>query len=1295
MFKRKRLGVSALLASIILIAITIAAGLIIYAVTSGTISTESKKTQVSFEYLGLYKGTSPRVLFAATIKNTGNKPIKSLMIRLHNESEFIVPSITEVFPLEPGKCVGVSLTEPQIHTDWYIVGNQYLVFVRAVATDGSAFTHSVTVMCLGLEGGAQPSGVTVTFRAEGLGTYGPVLTVDGQDYTHEDLPLSFTWEVGSVHNFAWHTGIPNRAQNPDTKYLWLNCEGLTTSREGSIAVPEEGGEIVAHYGRQYRLLVDLIGAGSTAPAPGEYWYNESESVDLEATPDAGWAFSHWVVNNETLTDANISVTMNKPYNATACFGTVTSGVIKFELSYRELPELGGGTWGAIADQGERASDAKLPVGQGPPVILIVDGVSYTVDDFPVYIPASAGSLHSYVWLQSIEDPTLEGANHIFSTSGLAEVEELASPIETPHPCPTGYSNSWTISVSGAKRIRVHFTKLSITGADELTISSSNGKVEKYACWCNLTDWWSLWFPGDQVTIQISIGSYGSRYGFKIDKIEYLTSEHGMTGTVMAEPTTTLFVGIYDGLEFRVSINANGPGKITPPEDVWVPIDQYNFWTDYYSMAPVSWPEIHLSAYPEYEHGFGYWTIHKLSKEWTEITSESEITRPVVEPMDIVAYFWNPNILLAVGKSKFTTLNLPSFSVSEEKNFYDIPFKEVLFYNNAFYAIGNFNSGNTKKIRIQKIWPGGWDAPNAWGHQYNISNYQTEYGCIVQDNNVLYILAEKMSSSSGEATGDLYLVKFYLDWMSCSKDPISDSGLELLPGALTQGGDYLWAAAYTMDTLHPVIFKIDPSTRDVVDYHQFSSYSEIPVAIIYYGGTLWVGTRGEDAGHLLLIDCETFSVMNEIPIDAITAQGHVFGNYLLLSSLNGTLYKFNLDTQEFEATLDLQPIYDVDYAGDYLYALYQSSAGSGIYKINFESFSLSGTLSIGSGQFEGAICIPYPDYLDLVRGRVTFAATGLSDVDPNAIVLTVDGVDYLLSDLPITFPWNPGESHSFTWNTEIMATSESFKFVWESSTGLSSQQTDTITVPEEGGTIIAYYQEWVKLTFKAIGLWEHSLGVLTEPILTIDGQPVYYSDFKAGYEYTNKNKYEYWAELGSQHTIVWQEITYTWTSYLYCYVNGIDQGYQSWTTRFWSPSQGKTLTITADRPMEITATYYTRYSYLGEAISTNDFNLTVILSGHYLFSAGADWYTTNTLDYLFNPVGLAQLHSREGTSGSWATHASWWLPAQTWQYHEAGINTKYTDTCEVAFTITDWGVTTGVRNMFIMGIPDLADWFDEV
>ena len=155
-FVKGRCGLSQLIAVIILLVIVIGAGIATFVVFSGYLSVESKQVEVSFESLVLYKSVSePRVIFAATLKNIGNKPIKQLVIKLHNESHYMIPSISEVNPLTPGKCVGVTLTPPLIHSEYYVVGMRYSVWVYAVASDESSFSHTLSVICLGQENGTR------------------------------------------------------------------------------------------------------------------------------------------------------------------------------------------------------------------------------------------------------------------------------------------------------------------------------------------------------------------------------------------------------------------------------------------------------------------------------------------------------------------------------------------------------------------------------------------------------------------------------------------------------------------------------------------------------------------------------------------------------------------------------------------------------------------------------------------------------------------------------------------------------------------------------------------------------------------------------------------------------------------------------------------------------------------------------------------------------------------------------------------------------------------------------------
>jgi len=75
-------AVSPLIATIILIAITVAGGLVTYALFTSTAGVSSAKGQVSFESVDLVR-TGEQLAFAATLKNGGNKPVKNITVSLH------------------------------------------------------------------------------------------------------------------------------------------------------------------------------------------------------------------------------------------------------------------------------------------------------------------------------------------------------------------------------------------------------------------------------------------------------------------------------------------------------------------------------------------------------------------------------------------------------------------------------------------------------------------------------------------------------------------------------------------------------------------------------------------------------------------------------------------------------------------------------------------------------------------------------------------------------------------------------------------------------------------------------------------------------------------------------------------------------------------------------------------------------------------------------------------------------------------------------------------------------------
>jgi len=158
LLKAKR-GVSPLLATIILIAITVAAGLVIYNLFFSTAGTVSTAVQVEAVSCDLVK-TSARTMLSLTLKNTGNKPIVSLKVYIWDgtpaqkgpwDANVGGSPVSGTNPLNPGAYASLTATDqssPSLGTT-FTVGNSYPVRIVAQASDGSTFDKSFTVVCSG------------------------------------------------------------------------------------------------------------------------------------------------------------------------------------------------------------------------------------------------------------------------------------------------------------------------------------------------------------------------------------------------------------------------------------------------------------------------------------------------------------------------------------------------------------------------------------------------------------------------------------------------------------------------------------------------------------------------------------------------------------------------------------------------------------------------------------------------------------------------------------------------------------------------------------------------------------------------------------------------------------------------------------------------------------------------------------------------------------------------------------------------------------------------------------------
>ena len=137
-------AISPLIATIILVAIAVAGGLLVYALFTSTTGVAATKGQVQIETMDLVKSTDGAVIFTMTIKNVGSKPVEKLKITLDGEDEAVIDLSGD--PLQPGQSYAYKVAPEEI-TQTYVVGNSYIVKVDAEYSDGSTSSIVSSVMC--------------------------------------------------------------------------------------------------------------------------------------------------------------------------------------------------------------------------------------------------------------------------------------------------------------------------------------------------------------------------------------------------------------------------------------------------------------------------------------------------------------------------------------------------------------------------------------------------------------------------------------------------------------------------------------------------------------------------------------------------------------------------------------------------------------------------------------------------------------------------------------------------------------------------------------------------------------------------------------------------------------------------------------------------------------------------------------------------------------------------------------------------------------------------------------------
>ena len=129
---------------------------------------------------------------------------------------------------------------------------------------------------------------------------GTVIEIDGMPYGVTALPVSFAWQIGSVHNFTYHS--PLILASNVKQYVWTSTSGLSNLQTGSITVSTYG-SVIGSYNTKYYLTLETDPSSIASPA-GSGWYDlgTNATIDTPAFIDiilgsSRYRFNGWLTGN--------------------------------------------------------------------------------------------------------------------------------------------------------------------------------------------------------------------------------------------------------------------------------------------------------------------------------------------------------------------------------------------------------------------------------------------------------------------------------------------------------------------------------------------------------------------------------------------------------------------------------------------------------------------------------------------------------------------------------------------------------------------------------------------------------------------------------------------------------------------------------------------------------------------------------------------------------------------------------------------------------------------------------------
>jgi len=100
-------------------------------------------------------------------------------------------------------------------------------------------------------------------------------------------------------------------------------------------------------------------------------------------------------------------------------------------------------------------------------------------------------------------------------------------VESAHPYTNNYDYTWTITKTGASKIRIHFTSdTNVESNYDFLYLYNGGGTQIWKKTGAIGAFWTEWVNGDTVKVRLTTDYSVTKYGFKVDQREYETASSG-------------------------------------------------------------------------------------------------------------------------------------------------------------------------------------------------------------------------------------------------------------------------------------------------------------------------------------------------------------------------------------------------------------------------------------------------------------------------------------------------------------------------------------------------------------------------------------------------------------------------------------------------------------------------------------------------------------------------------------------------------------------------------------------------